>query len=93
VSSVESQDGDVELSSISVLPKQSGKGLARMLISSFIEAAQTKGYRSIYLATDADGNERVNAFYQRQGFQIAHSRFQGQRKMNVLRLYLTTEAE
>lgn len=93
VSAVESQDGDVELSSISVLPEHSGKGIARMLITCFIETAQTKGYRSIYLSTDADGNERVNAFYRKQGFQIEHKLLQGQRKMNLFRLFLTKMAD
>jgi ribosomal protein S18 acetylase RimI-like enzyme len=53
----------VELASVGVLPAASGKGLGKALILAFAERARTIGADHIYLTTDAENNEKVNAFY------------------------------
>ncbi len=73
-----------ELSSLGVLPSASGRGLGQALVRAFLERAAGEGADRIYLTTDADGNERVNAFYQKLGFALTES-FEGHpgRRMNL----------
>jgi ribosomal protein S18 acetylase RimI-like enzyme len=58
------------LSSIAVSESAMGAGVSGELIRAFeIEAIQ-RGSPSVYLTTDAKGNERVNAFYLKHGYRV-----------------------
>lgn len=81
-------ESEVELSSICVLHSFSGRGIGKALIERFIDVSRMNGFRSVYLSTDAFGNESVNAFYLRQGFIFEDSFFHGKRKMNSFRFEL-----
>ncbi|TYP52407.1 GNAT family N-acetyltransferase [Thermosediminibacter litoriperuensis] len=61
-----------ELASIAVDPKISGQGLGKELVFSFLNKARKMGARRVYLNTDALNNDKVNAFYQKIGFKLAH---------------------
>ena len=58
-----------ELSSIAVAPETSGAGLGKALMRAFLERARSMDAQCVYLTTDADGNDAVNAFYRDVGFQ------------------------
>ena len=58
-----------ELSSIAVAPETSGNGLGKTLIMAFLKRAHLMDAHCVYLTTDADGNDAVNAFYRNAGFQ------------------------
>ena len=57
-----------EMASLGVDPKASGKGIGRLLVDAFVAEIRQRGATEVYLTTDADGNERVNTFYERLGF-------------------------
>ena len=57
------------LSSIAVAPETSGNGLGKTLIRAFVAQARSMDAQCVYLTTDADGNDAVNAFYREVGFQ------------------------
>lgn len=86
VSSVRGDSSDVELASIGVEP--SFRGVGHLLIADFVNLARERGYQSVYLTTDAEGNDRVNLFYKKQGFTLEQTFLSGQRKMNQYRLWL-----
>ncbi len=86
VSSVTGDKLDVELSSIGVDPRFTGVG--HLLIAAFAKLARERGCQSIYLTTNAEGNDRVNHFYIRQGFTLERNFLSGERKMNQYRLLL-----
>lgn len=73
--------GDVELSSIGV--NQGGKGVGKSLLKAFLETAYGRGGQKVYLTTDAINNDGVNAFYQKNQFELVSSYLSGQRKMNL----------
>ena len=58
-----------ELSSIAVAPETAGNGFGKTLIRAFLAEARSMDARCVYLTTDADGNDAVNAFYRDAGFQ------------------------
>jgi len=60
-----------ELSSIAVRPGFQGRGVGKRLAKAFIEECKRLGATKIYLTTDAEQNEHVNAFYARLGFHVA----------------------
>jgi ribosomal protein S18 acetylase RimI-like enzyme len=62
-------EGSCELSSIAVAPERAGSGLGKALIESFLGEARSMHARCVFLTTDADGNDAVNAFYRNVGFQ------------------------
>jgi GNAT superfamily N-acetyltransferase len=86
VSSFKSDDLQVELSSIGVDPCFTGVG--HLLIAAFVKLARERGYQSIYLTTDAKGNDRVNHFYIKQGFTLKQSFLSDKRKMNFYQFFL-----
>ena len=58
-----------ELSSIAVAPEVSGNGQGKALMRAFLARARSMDAECVYLTTDADGNDAVNAFYREVGFQ------------------------
>ncbi len=61
----------VELASICTDPAAEGQGIGTSLINALISKVNFSTYAYINLETDADGNDRVNKFYQRNGFVLA----------------------
>jgi ribosomal protein S18 acetylase RimI-like enzyme len=61
------------LSSICVDPTAEHGGHGRQLIDAWWQRVRERGVTSAYLTTDADGNDRVNAFYQRAGWSLRGS--------------------
>ncbi len=57
-----------ELSSVAVLPGQSGYGIGQELVRSFLNQAEAFKASMVYLYTDANNNNRVNQFYSNLGF-------------------------
>ncbi|SCF33182.1 Acetyltransferase (GNAT) family protein [Micromonospora purpureochromogenes] len=58
------------LSSICVDPAVAHGGHGRRLLDAWWEAVRLRGVSSAHLTTDADDNERVNAFYRRAGWTL-----------------------
>lgn len=56
--------------SIGVLPHLQGTGAGKKLVSAFLERAKKRGCNRVFLTTDQDDNEAVNAFYRKCGFNI-----------------------
>lgn len=69
--------GSCELSSIAVAPANAGNGFGRALMEAFLDKAQSMEARCVYLTTDADGNDAVNAFYRSAGFECTRCFLQG----------------
>jgi ribosomal protein S18 acetylase RimI-like enzyme len=88
ISSVTSLKSDVELSSIGVDSSMTQTGIGKSLIKTFVKLARERGYRSVYLTTDAEENAGVNLFYIKQGFTLEHTFVLGNRKMNEYRILL-----
>ncbi len=88
VSSHTGDNSEVELSSIGVNPSLSGGGIGQYLIKAFVDVIRQRPYRSVYLTTDAEENERVNLFYVKQGFSLERTFLSGTRKMNQYRLFI-----
>jgi len=57
------------LMSIGVSSEEQDKGIGRLLIDAFLEEATQRGLKRVYLRTDKDNNEKVNAFYKKIGFR------------------------
>ncbi len=78
-------DGDpAELASIGVDPAHGGHGIGTALLEAFASSAGKSGADYVYLTTDADHNDGVNAFYARNGFDLVTSyTAAGERKMNL----------
>jgi ribosomal protein S18 acetylase RimI-like enzyme len=83
--------GSCELSSIAVAPETSGTGLGKVLMRAFLEQARSMDAQCVYLTTDADGNDAVNAFYRDVGFRPTR-RFL-QRKGRWMNEYVISGAE
>ncbi|WP_416906321.1 GNAT family N-acetyltransferase [Micromonospora echinospora] len=58
------------LSSICVDPAAAGGGHGRQLIDTWWRRVRERGVYDAYLSTDADDNDRVNAFYRRAGWTL-----------------------
>lgn len=56
------------LSSIAVVPKASGSGVASALLEAFCRRAADHGSQRVYLTTDRDANDAANRFYLKHGF-------------------------
>lgn len=81
-----SESGNVPralLSSIAVAPKAQGHGVGRELVKAWLSEVQRHGVKGAFLTTDAEGNEVVNAFYRRLGWELDSSYTTAQgRRMN-----------
>jgi ribosomal protein S18 acetylase RimI-like enzyme len=58
------------LFSIGVSPELQGTGAGKKLVQAFLEDARERGCKKVFLTTDRDDNDVVNAFYQRIGFAV-----------------------
>ena len=83
--------GSCELSSIAVSPGAGGNGVGKVLIKEFLRQARQLSAHCVYLTTDADGNDAVNAFYRDVGFQ--HTRRFLQRKGRWMNEYVINGTE
>ena len=73
----------VELASICTDPALEGRGIGTALIHHLISKVDFNTFAYINLETDADGNDRVNRFYQKNGFVLAQQYITPEgRKMN-----------
>lgn len=63
------EEGEALLLSLAVLPSEQGRGIGHQLVAAFLEEAKKRGAASISLTTDKLGNDSVNQFYLRSGFQ------------------------
>lgn len=66
-------DGMATLMSIAVTPEIQGSGAGKLLVREFLEACRQRGVVAVNLTTDATNNAAVNAFYSRQGFELART--------------------
>ncbi|QXH37112.1 GNAT family N-acetyltransferase [Pseudomonas muyukensis] len=69
VESLESERA-VLLSTISVAPEAQGRGLGKKLLQCVDEWTHDVDGAFVYLTTDRDANEQVNAFYQSNGYVL-----------------------
>ncbi len=78
-----------ELSSIGVRRSAEGRGHGKDLVVAFVQRAHELAATSVFLTTDAEGNDAVNTFYARLGFEFTE-RFEapGHRQMNKYTLNL-----
>lgn len=60
----------VLLSSIAVSPSHVGRGVGKLLVETFCDAALAAGGKFVYLTTDRDDNEKTHAFYRGAGFGV-----------------------
>ena len=58
------------LFSIGVLPELQGTGAGKLLVQAFLREAGARGCKRVFLTTDRDNNDCVNAFYTKLGFRI-----------------------
>jgi ribosomal protein S18 acetylase RimI-like enzyme len=78
------QGAACELTSIGVDPAASSRGAGQALVQAFSAAAAEAGAGFVFLTTDAEGNDRVNAFYEKLGFTVdARVEHGGGRLMNL----------
>ncbi|HOK96038.1 MAG TPA: GNAT family N-acetyltransferase [Anaerohalosphaeraceae bacterium] len=61
------------LSSIAVSPDVQAKGIGAALVNAFVQEVKKRGGKGIFLTTDAQGNDKVNRFYQKMGFTLESS--------------------
>jgi len=59
-----------ELASIAVHPKHANSGVGSQLLNSFLDEAKKTGAQFVILTTDAENNDKVNAFYLKNGFKV-----------------------
>ena len=71
-------DQSCELSSIAVAPARAGNGFGKALMEAFVAHASDMGARCVFLTTDAEGNDAVNAFYRNVGFRHTRLFLQGE---------------
>jgi ribosomal protein S18 acetylase RimI-like enzyme len=58
------------LFSIGVLPELQGTGAGKLLVQAFLSEAGRRGCSRVFLTTDREENQAVNAFYKKIGFKI-----------------------
>lgn len=77
-----------ELSSLAVDPRARHRGIGRKLVVAFVTEARERGLDVVRLTTDAQDNDRVNAFYAGLGFRLASRNGAATRPMNQYELAL-----
>lgn len=84
--SVKREEKYVELASICVDPDVEGKGIGTELIDYLKNKVDFNSYAYISLETDADDNDKANAFYRKNGFKLKRTYTTGEgRRMNEYR--------
>ena len=58
------------LFSIGVLPEQQRTGVGKKLVQAFLKESKRRGCNRVFLTTDQDHNDAVNAFYVKHGFSV-----------------------
>lgn len=58
------------LFSIGVLPELQGTGAGKQLVLAFLNETRSRGCNRVFLTTDRDNNDTVNAFYEKLGFLV-----------------------
>jgi ribosomal protein S18 acetylase RimI-like enzyme len=58
------------LFSIGVLPELQGTGAGKKLVQTFLDTASARGCKRVFLTTDSDNNDAVNAFYEKCCFTL-----------------------
>lgn len=66
-------EGGALLSSIGVRPDVLGKSIGQKLLNGFEREVLLRGREFVYLTTDKVGNDRVNAFYKKNGYFVESS--------------------
>jgi len=69
----DAKTGRAELMSLAVLPSARGGGEGGKLVEGFVTRSRELGSTTVFLTTDAVGNDDVNAFYVRRGFALART--------------------
>lgn len=84
----EREENYIRIASLGVKTESKSKGIGTMLINELIEKSDFEKYKYITLETDAIGNDSVNRFYQKNGFEI-YRKFETHegRKMNEYRWF------
>lgn len=83
-----SREGAV-LMSLAVDPGAQRGGMGTSLTEAFVDGARQRGASAVLLSTDKTGNDRVNAFYQAQGFALSAAYVTPEgRAMNEYILYI-----
>jgi ribosomal protein S18 acetylase RimI-like enzyme len=70
------QPGQVELTYIGVAPEARGQGLGKTMLTAFVDAARSAGYKSVVLSVETD-NPAAIALYTRFGFTITKTFSEG----------------
>lgn len=79
----------VELSSLATLPLSENRGIGTKLIDDLKSRLNSNDFEYIKLDTDAVDNDRVNKFYEKNGFRLNNKYVTNEgRLMNELRFYL-----
>jgi ribosomal protein S18 acetylase RimI-like enzyme len=68
--------GQLELTYIGVAPEARGQGLGKTLLTAFVEAARSAGYKSVVLSVETD-NLAAIALYIKFGFKITKTFSEG----------------
>jgi len=71
------------LSSLGVNPCAGRQGIGKILVSAFCANAAALGAPGVYLITDRDDNDAVNAFYEQLGFHVLSTAIRRGRTMNT----------
>lgn len=68
--------GQIELTYIGVAPEARGQGLGKTLLTTFVDAARSAGYKSVVLSVETD-NLAAIALYTKFGFEITKTFSEG----------------
>lgn len=83
----EMKNNAIELTYIGVSPEQSGKGVGKDLLNTFIEKSREEGYRSVVLSVETD-NKPAIALYEKSGFKITKTYSEGRYQRHRMELIL-----
>lgn len=61
------------LMSVAVDPQAQGLHIGSQLVDAFLSVCRGRNLEAVFLTTDRDNNERINAFYLHRGFSIVRS--------------------
>lgn len=86
-SQVEMKHGTVELTYIGVAANQRGRGLGNDLLSAFIEASHSRGFKSIALSVEEENISAIS-LYERAGFRLINTFTEGRYQRHRMELSL-----